>query len=122
MKKRLLLFSLAISCSAIAQQDVERDRATGLVMDKGFEEVRANCTVCHSAAIIVQSRLSRESWQESIRWMQETQGLWPLTVNEPIILDYLAKHYPPNETGRRQNLPSNQVPKLGSAVNTDFSP
>jgi len=39
-----------------------------------------------------------------IRWMQETQGLWQLGKNEPIILDYLAKHYAPEEVVRRPGL------------------
>ena len=41
-----------------------------------------------------------------IRWMQETQNLWDLGTNEELILDYLAKHYAPDEAGRRPNLPS----------------
>ena len=39
-----------------------------------------------------------------IRWMQATQGLWDLGANEPIILDYLEKHYSPKAKGRRTNL------------------
>jgi hypothetical protein len=33
--------------------------------------------------------------------MQSTQGLWDLGEAEPIILDYLATHYAPEESGRR---------------------
>jgi hypothetical protein len=39
-----------------------------------------------------------------IRWMQATQNLWDLGANEGIILDYLAKHYAPQNTGRRAPL------------------
>ena len=39
-----------------------------------------------------------------IEWMQATQGLWDLGENEPIILDYLATNYAPEEVGRRANL------------------
>lgn len=37
--------------------------------------------------------------------MQQTQGLWDLGEAEPIILDYLAKHYAPEaRASRRQPL------------------
>jgi hypothetical protein len=39
-----------------------------------------------------------------IRWMQATQGLWDLGKNEPIVLDYLAKYYAPEDVGRRANI------------------
>ena len=39
-----------------------------------------------------------------IVWMQETQELTDLGDKEPIILDYLAKYYSPEEEGRRANL------------------
>lgn len=78
--------------------------ATGLVYADNFDVVRANCTACHSGKLVAQNRATREGWQQMIRWMQETQGLWDLGVNEPKILDYLAKHYAPQEVGRRQNI------------------
>ena len=75
--------------------------ATGLKYAKGFDVVRASCTTCHSAQLITQNRATREGWQEMIRWMQKTQGLWELGQQEPIILDYLATHYAPKAVGRR---------------------
>ncbi len=79
-----------------------KDMETGLVVDEGFEIVRGSCTACHSSAIILQNRFTREVWKEKIVWMQETQGLWDLGENEPIILDYLAKHHAPEPPkGRR---------------------
>jgi hypothetical protein len=77
---------------------------TGLKVAEGFELVRANCTACHSGKLIAQNRATREGWQEMIRWMQATQGLWELGENEAAILDYLAANYAPEETGRRANL------------------
>ena len=44
-----------------------------------------------------------------IVWMQETQGLGDLGSNEPKIINYLAKHYAPEEVGRRQNLPVEEI-------------
>ncbi|MEM9885717.1 MAG: hypothetical protein AAF849_07485 [Bacteroidota bacterium] len=78
--------------------------ATGLVYAEGFEVVRASCTTCHSAQLVIQNRATREGWEQMIDWMQATQGLWELGEQEPIILDYLATHYAPEAIGRRANL------------------
>ena len=77
---------------------------TGFVVDEGWELVRANCTACHSSKLVTQNRADRAGWESMIRWMQETQKLWDLGENEPIILDYLAKHYAPQRKGRRAQL------------------
>lgn len=39
-----------------------------------------------------------------IRWMQETQGLWPLGDAESAILEYLSVNYGPLPRGRRAPL------------------
>lgn len=77
---------------------------TGLVYAEGFDWVRGTCTACHSAKLITQNKASRAGWLEMIRWMQATQGLWDLGDKEKTILDYLAKHYAPEEVGRRAPL------------------
>ena len=77
---------------------------SGLVYAEGFDIVRGACTACHSAKLVTQNRATREGWKEMIVWMQETQGLWDLGSSEPIILDYLAKHYAPEEIDRRPGL------------------
>lgn len=77
---------------------------TGLIYAEGFEIVRGTCTACHSAKLVTQNRATRDGWIQMIRWMQETQGLWDLGKNEKTIVDYLAKHYAPEEVGRRANL------------------
>lgn len=77
---------------------------SGLIFAEGFEIVRGTCTACHSAKLVTQNRATREGWEEMIRWMQAKQGLWELGANEPIILDYLSKHYAPENTGRRANI------------------
>ena len=77
---------------------------TGLHADPHLETIIASCTSCHSAKLITQNRATRAGWSGMIRWMQKTQGLPDLGDREPIILDYLAKYYKPEETGRRMNL------------------
>lgn len=78
--------------------------ATGMPYDERFPIVKATCTACHSSKLVTQNRATREGWKQMIDWMQETQGLWELGGNEPIILDYLAEYYAPKEIGRRAGL------------------
>lgn len=79
-----------------------KDVETGLLAGEGLELVKANCTACHSSALILQNRFTREGWHSKIVWMQETQGLWDLGGNEAIILDYLTANYAPEAPqGRR---------------------
>lgn len=79
-----------------------KDIETGLIAGEGLELVKANCTNCHSSALILQNRFTREGWHSKIVWMQETQGLWELGESEPLILDYLAENYAPEAPkGRR---------------------
>jgi len=82
---------------------------TGLIYAEGFQEVRATCTACHSAKLVTQNRATREGWESMIDWMQETQGLWELGAIEPIILDYLSKHYAPQKSNRRKNLDLKEI-------------
>lgn len=78
--------------------------ATGFVEGDGLMLVVQNCTSCHSAKLVTQNRMSKEKWLATIRWMQESQNLWDLGVNEAPILDYLSTYYAPNQIGRRANL------------------
>lgn len=77
---------------------------TGFVEGEGLTTVINNCTNCHSAKLVTQNRMTKEQWQATIHWMQETQNLWDLGDNEEIILNYLATHYAPTKEGRRKNL------------------
>ncbi|MEQ8261957.1 hypothetical protein [Pseudohaliea sp.] len=84
--------------------------AEGLVVAPGAALVSRHCTVCHGARLVIQNRADRAGWQTMIRWMQETQGLWPLGDDEEPILDYLAAHYGPTPQGRRAPLPPALLP------------
>lgn len=77
---------------------------TGLVAADGLQEVITNCTTCHSSKLIIQNRMDKEQWNATIRWMQETQGLWDLGENQEIIVDYLTENYPTFKKGRRAAL------------------
>ena len=80
------------------------DKDTGLILAPGYTLVKTNCVRCHSPKLITDKRATRDGWQATIRWMQQTQGLGDLGKAEPEILDYLAKHYAPTEEGRRPPL------------------
>ncbi|MEO9892668.1 monoheme cytochrome C [Aurantibacter sp.] len=80
------------------------DSRTGFIEDEGMQTVINNCTTCHAAELVTQNRMTKDGWLATIRWMQKSQNLWQLGDNEEIILNYLAKNYAPEETGRRAPL------------------
>ena len=85
-----------LAFAADATTTSEYDSTTGLVIAPGYKVVTAHCIACHSARIIIQQGMDRDHWRETVEWMQEEQGLWP--IPEPMltqILDYLATHYGP---------------------------
>ncbi len=101
----IMLASTLLATSALAQQaEPKLDPASGLVIAPGFEQVRAQCTACHSGRLVAQNRADRDGWLQMIRWMQDTQNLWPLGEAEPVILDYLEANYGPLPRGRRAPL------------------
>ena len=70
----------------------EKNNYQGLPPVSGVELVIKNCTVCHSADIILENHMSRKAWDKTITWMQKEQGLWELNKEvRKIILDYLSK-------------------------------
>ena len=83
--------------------------ATGMKYDKHFTIVKNACTPCHSAKLVTQNRATRDGWMQMIRWMQATQGLPDLGKDEGKILDYLAKNYAPEESGRRPVLNQEEI-------------
>lgn len=87
------------------------DQDTGLVQTTGWQEVKANCTECHSAQMIIQNSGNRAVWKSRIVWMQQTQGLGELSSEtEDAILTYLAANYGQKEASRRGPLPSHLMP------------
>jgi hypothetical protein len=73
---------------AAALQSSSSDLAPGA----GREHVLTACTGCHTTDIIVASHMSRRSWDTTLTWMEDTQGLSPLESGiRKAILDYLEK-------------------------------
>jgi hypothetical protein len=77
---------------------------TGLIAREGYREVINNCTTCHSASLVIQNRMDARGWEETIKWMQETQNLWELGDKQEVIVNYLAENYPVEKKGRRERL------------------
>lgn len=98
-----------VSESTVHEQP-DLDAQSGLVKADGFNLVLAHCSACHSPSLITQNAMNRERWLETIRWMQETQKLWPLGEAEPLILDYLSTWYGPKKSARRAPLPPHLLP------------
>jgi cytochrome c len=89
----LLLAGGGLLVPAIAQQSDEADYG-GLPPGPGRDEVYDTCPACHSLMIVVQQGLTRDSWEESLVWMVEEQGMpEPDQATWALILDYLAAHY-----------------------------
>ncbi|MFQ3220919.1 MAG: hypothetical protein ACI8R9_001670 [Paraglaciecola sp.] len=109
----LILFGLStIALSIQAVEKTTYDPITGFVIGENYEIVRAHCTACHSAKLVTQNRMTRDNWLETIRWMQNSQGLWPLGAQEQKILDYLEIHYSPIAVSRRSPIPRHLMPVL----------
>ncbi|MGI9228425.1 MAG: hypothetical protein ACR2P9_01040 [Gammaproteobacteria bacterium] len=106
-----LVCCLLMSAQAAADNTDNLDQTTGLIMAEGWQDVRANCTQCHSALLITQNSGTRTVWQSRLVSMQETQGMEALSATlENRILDYLATHYPQQQATRRRNLPASLLP------------
>lgn len=102
----------------LASLAADVDPQTGLVMNPGWQLVRAHCGGCHSHALVTAQRADRQTWLDMIRWMQATQNLWQFPPEiEAEILDYLADNYPPQANRRRAPIPPSLMPGAdGDAV------
>ena len=108
MNRMLILILITLMVNDVTAKE---DSQTGLIMDTGWELVRANCGGCHSYGIITSQRSDRQGWEEMIRWMQSSQNLWQFDLKtEKTILDYLSKSYPPLEGRRRAPITKTLMP------------
>jgi len=107
VRSALLLLLLLPALTSAA--DV--DEVTGLIRNPGWEQVRAHCGGCHSHALVTSQRADRNTWLDTLRWMQATQNLWQFEPSvETQILDYLAENYPPMANRRRAPIPPSLMP------------
>ena len=112
MIRRLTAFFLLAVIAAPVSTAEFLDEQTGLIVDQGWELVRAHCGGCHSHKLVTSQRADRQTWLDIIRWMQATQNLWQFDpATETGILDYLAKNYPPQANRRRAPIPPGLMPE-----------
>ena len=68
----------------------------GLPAGPGREQVFYLCRACHSLKTVLQQRLSREVWDETLVWMIEEQGMpAPEPADYARLLDYLGSRLSP---------------------------
>ncbi len=104
--------AVLLACLPLAAPAADVDADTGLVMQPGWEDVRAHCGSCHSFGLVTHQRADRQTWLDMIRWMQATQNLWSFEPDtESRILDYLADNYPPRGDYRRPPLSPDLMPR-----------
>lgn len=90
-KKIIILLGLSIATILNA---TEIDSTTGLIAGKGLDEVKENCTVCHTGRFIVVNGGDKKFWKSKVRIMQDAYGLWEIDKEqEEKMLNYLAKNY-----------------------------
>ena len=97
---------------AAAEAPIE-DAETGLVKAPGWKLVEAHCGGCHSYQLFTTQRGDEQFWADVIRWMQRTQNLWAIPVEqERTMIGYLADAYAESDWGRRPPLPALLMPQL----------
>lgn len=80
--------------------------SSGLKPGEGRDTVWVVCTQCHTAEIILASHMSRKTWDTTLGWMQETQGLSELEPDvRKLILDYLERTQGLDESAGTESSP-----------------
>ncbi|WP_345993839.1 sulfite:cytochrome C oxidoreductase subunit B [Sulfurimonas sp. HSL-1716] len=95
MKKLLLLLAFSTAMFAQVSKAVEVPYISyEIKMGKGFDEVNANCLMCHSFGYITnQGPQSRAFWKAKVDKMI-THFKAPIAKSDAkIIVNYLSKHY-----------------------------
>jgi len=117
MKKKLILTTILFGLTAAfavnlpVAQEATSD-TSNLIIARGWQEVQATCTECHSSLLITQNSGDKAVWESRIRWMQETQGLQTLNPElEDSILNYLAANYGQKTFSRRAPLRTQFMPE-----------
>jgi len=92
LSRMLALAGAFVLLAAPANGDSD-DEYDGLPPGEGRDDVYSYCAACHSAKLVSQQGLTRESWDETLDWMIEEQGMIaPDEEMRTVILDYLSKY------------------------------
>ncbi len=94
----ILMLSASLTSNLIAQEEEEPEMAL-LPLGEGREEVFYLCSACHSIKTVVQQKLSREVWDETLDYMVSEQGMPELDEEDRLkILNYLGTHVSPENS------------------------
>lgn len=67
----------------------------------GRDETFGMCTACHGFKLVSAQGMTREKWDDTLRWMTERHNMPDIQGEDrTVILDYLAAHYPPKAPSR----------------------
>ena len=95
-KSLLAALLLALPPGALAEDQAGDGPLLGLPAGEGREEVLYSCASCHSIQTVVQQKLDRAAWDETLVWMVEEQGMAELEPGKrQLILDYLSTYVAP---------------------------
>lgn len=106
---KYLFLILFISC--IKKEKVLKD----VVFPDGpnKEMVSETCTACHSGRLVLQNKMSRERWDETLTWMQQKHNLPEFDLDDRNkILDYLEYALSPKSIKSMDGLPPRRVNPL----------
>jgi hypothetical protein len=67
----------------------------------GRDETFGMCTACHGFKLVSAQGMTREKWDDTLRWMTERHNMPDIQGEDrTVILDYLAAQYPPKAPSR----------------------
>lgn len=100
MKRLILLVAaMGLMLATISNsQEIDMEAELAMLPDgAGKEEVFYTCVVCHSIRTVVQQKLSKNMWDETLDWMVDEQGMPELDDEDrTVILNYLSEHVSPD--------------------------
>jgi mono/diheme cytochrome c family protein len=77
------------------------ERLEDLPAGAGREETFGYCTACHGFKLVSNQGLTRDRWDETLTWMTTRHNMPDIQgADRDLILDYLARHYPPKAPAR----------------------
>lgn len=89
---RTLMLNYLATHYGVAEEDW-----AGLPAGEGREDVFYTCQACHSLRTVLQQRLYRDVWDETLQWMIEEQGMpEPEPEEYARILNYLGTYLSPD--------------------------
>lgn len=90
---RRALLALMIGLGGVLPAEAQDDYEA-MPDGEGKDTVYGVCTGCHSIKLVMQQGKTRKTWDKTLDWMVEEQGMPELDPEtEKTVLDYLAKHF-----------------------------